>query len=124
MRSAIIGLGALLSGCMAQPPAATTTAIPEIAGRVAGTPQRCVRIDQNQGLRIANAYTLVYGSGRTVWVNRLAEECSGFKYTDILVVEPIGSQYCSGDFVHSRDNRTFLPGPGCRLGPFVPYTRP
>ena len=125
MRILIIGLAAAtIAGCTAPPPAATSaTAIPELAGRTAGAPQRCVTFGQNESLHIAGPHTLTYGNGKTIWVNAVPE-CSALHYTDILVLEPIGTQYCRGDFVKTRDNRTFLPGPGCRLNDFVPYTRP
>ena len=79
---------------------------------------------RTQGLRTVNRSTLVYGSGRTVWVNRVDPRCSGFSQWDLLVVEPIGSQYCRGDLVRTIDPVSKIPGPACRLGDFVPYTKP
>jgi hypothetical protein len=114
----------LLACCTAQPKTATESAIPQIADRVAGPPQRCVPIEQSRGLHAAGPRTLLYGSGRTIWVNRLPEDCAGIRFSDILVIEPSGSQYCQGDFLRTRDNVTLLPGPGCRLNDFVPYRKP
>lgn len=123
MRLAVIGMAAFLAGCTAPEPATTATAIPELSGRVAGAPQRCITFEQGEGLRIAAPGALVYGTGRTIYLNA-PPSCSGFNSSDILVLEPVGSRYCRGDFVRTRDNVSGLPGAGCRLGDFVPYTRP
>lgn len=124
MRIIVIGLAATLAGCANPPPSASSTAIPDIAGRVAGAPKRCVTFSQGgESLHIAGPHTLTFRDGPTIWVNSVPG-CSALQYTDILVTEPIGTQYCAGDFVRTRDNRTLLPGPGCRLNEFVPYRRP
>ena len=123
--STLIGLTSLavLAGSCApaQPP--SRAALSELAGRTAGAPQQCVPTRQTANLRIADRQTVVYGSGRTIWVNRLASDCLRTGPTHVLVVEPLGSQYCRGDRVHSVDPVTKIPGPFCRLGDFVPYTR-
>jgi hypothetical protein len=67
-------------------------------------------------------HTLVYGTGGTIWANRLGPSC-GFGRDDILVTEPIGSQLCGGDIVRSIDRNSHIPGPSCVLQSFVPYTR-
>jgi hypothetical protein len=41
----------------------------------------------------------------------------------ILVVEPIGAQYCRGDRVRTMDPVSRIPGPACTLGDFIPYSR-
>jgi len=124
MRILAFALAATIAGCTASPPPpASSTAIPELAGRVAGTPERCVTTQQTVGLHIAGPHTITYRDGPTIWVNAVPE-CSPLKSSDILVLEPIGSQYCRGDLVRTRDNVTLLPGPGCRLSEFVPYTKP
>jgi hypothetical protein len=51
-------------------------------------------------------------------------QCSGFSQWDVLVMEPIGSQYCRGDLVRSVDPVSRIPGAACQLGDFVPYTKP
>lgn len=123
MRSAIIGLAVLFSGCAAPPPPASSAAIPELAGRTAGTPQRCITFNRQEGLHVAGPHTLAYRDGRTIWVNSVPG-CAALRYSDILVTEPMGTQYCSGDIVKTRDNSSFIPGPSCRLNEFVPYTKP
>ena len=120
-RSFAIGL-AMVAGCTAPPPASTTN-IPELAGRTAGAPQRCVTFERNDGLHIAGPHTLTYRDGRTLWVNSVPS-CSPLRFSDILVIEPVGTRYCSGDIIRTRDNVSFIPGPSCRLNDFVPYRKP
>ena len=123
MRIAFIGLAVALAGCTAPPPVADNAPIAEIAGRIAGPAQRCVTLSQSEGLHTANRSTLAVRSGKTVWVNHLQDGCSGFGQWDVIVTEPIGTQYCRGDLVRSFDSVSKIPGPTCRLGDFVPFTR-
>lgn len=113
----------LVAACAPAAPSRPPAAIPELAGRTAGVPQRCVPIRQNDSLRIADSGIVLYGSGRTLWLNRLGSDCPGMTRMDVLVVEPTGSQYCRGDLVRTVDPVSRIPGPACRLGDFVPYTR-
>ena len=122
MRIMAIFLAATIAGCTAPPPPESPTALPELAGRTAGAPQRCVTFEQGESLHVAGPHSLTYRDGPTIWVNQVPG-CSSLRQSDILVLEPIGSQYCRGDFVRTRDNRTLLPGPGCRLNEFVPYKK-
>lgn len=125
MRIFLLGLAAAaIAGCTAPPPSSSVpTVMPELAGRVAGAAKRCITFSQGEGLRIAGPSTLTYRAGRTIYVNEVPE-CTTLRSSDILILEPVGSQYCRGDFVRTRDNQSGIPGPGCRLNDFVPYTRP
>jgi hypothetical protein len=115
------GLAVLASAyALAEPP---SRALSELAGRTAGAPQRCVPVVQTGSLRIADPQTVVYGSGRTIWVNRVDSNCLRPGPLDVLVVEPMGTQYCRGDRIQSVDPVSKIPGPYCRLGDFVPYRR-
>jgi hypothetical protein len=95
----------------------------ELAGLAAGAPQHCVTISSQQSFRVSddNRHVLLYGGGRTIYANQLGQ-CR-FASDDILVTEPVGSQYCRGDIVRSLDRQSRIPGPACILGDFVPYTR-
>lgn len=124
MRNLVIGLAVAITGCTPPPPPPASNApIAEIAGRIAGSPQRCVIAEQSAGLRIANRNTLTYRAGNTVWVNQVQGSCGGFGQWDVIVTEPIGTQHCAGDLVRSFDPVSKIPGPTCRLGDFVPHTR-
>ncbi|MFL6765711.1 MAG: hypothetical protein ACJ8FO_11005 [Sphingomicrobium sp.] len=120
-----LALIALLAGACAPPQPMAQSAPPsELAGRTAGPPERCVLIQQSESLRVSDTdrHTLLYGSGRTLWANRLDPQC-GFGNDDVLVTEPFGSYYCRGDIVRSFDRLSRIPGPACVLGDFVPYRR-
>jgi hypothetical protein len=124
MRTAFITLAAAaLAGCTAPPPVASNAPIAEIAGRVAGPAQRCVITTQSQGLQAVNRNTLLYRNGSKIWINEMQAGCGGFGRWDVLVTEPIGTQYCRGDLIRSFDPVSKIPGPSCRLGDFVPYMR-
>lgn len=116
-------LAAAITGCAPAVPAEGPAVIPELAGRTAGAPQRCVPTQQTGALRIADGGTVLYGTGRTIWANRLATRCLGMDRNQILIVEPFGSQYCHGDRVRTLDPISLVPGPACILGDFVPYSR-
>ena len=125
MRFVTICLAAALAGCTAPPPPVANNApIADIAGLVAGAPERCVGTTQSQGFRAANRNTLVLRRGKSVWVNQPKGGCGGFGQWDVMVTEPIGTQYCEGDLIRSFDPVTKIPGPTCQLGAFIPYTRP
>jgi len=123
MRIAFVGLVAALAGCTAPPPIQLNAPITELAGRVAGPAQRCMSLRQSESLQPVNRNTLLYGHGKTIFVNEMQGGCGGFSRWDVLVLEPLGTQYCSGDLVRSFDPVSKIPGPTCRLGAFVPYTR-
>lgn len=94
----------------------------ELAGLEAGTPRKCVPFRSNQALRRSqgDGHVLLYGSGRTIWVNQVARTC-GFRSTDTLVINRAGSYICRGDVVRSFDSVSGIPGPSCVLGDFIPY---
>ena len=125
MRFVTICLAAALAGCTAPPPPVANNApIAEIAGRVAGPPQRCVVTTQSEGFRAANRNTLLLRRGKSIWVNQVRGGCGSFGQWDVLVTEPIGTQHCEGDLIRSFDPVSKIPGPTCRLGAFIPYTKP
>lgn len=125
MRFVTICLAPIVAGCTAPPPTTPTNApIAEIAGRVAGPPQRCVVTTQSEGFRAANRNTLLLRRGKSIWVNQVQGGCGSFGQWDVLVTEPIGTQHCEGDLIRSFDPVSKIPGPTCRLGAFIPYTKP
>jgi hypothetical protein len=124
MRNVVIILGLTVASCTAPPPPAASNApIAQLAGRVAGQPQRCVLTEQGVGLQPVNRNTVTLQSGKTIWVNQMQGTCGGFGLWDVMVTEPVGTQHCAGDLVRSFDPVSKIPGPSCRLGEFVPYTK-
>jgi len=124
MRTALIGLGFTLASCTATPPPPASDApIAAIAGRVAGPPKRCILTEMGNGLQPIDRNTVTYRSGKTVWINHMQGTCGGFGQWDVMVTEPLGTQHCAGDLVRSFDPISKIPGPTCRLGEFIPYTK-
>lgn len=114
----------LLAACAAPPSSVSQPGPPlELAGRVAGPAEHCVSITPMESLRVSenDRHLLVYGNGRTIYANSIGQ-CR-FGSDDVLVTEPLGSQYCRGDIVRSFDRQTHIPGPACVLSDFIPYTR-
>ena len=111
MRGRVWGLALMLGGCTA-PHSGAAPARSELAGKVAGAPQRCVLIERDQALRVdeGDRHMLLYGYGRKIWANRLAPNC-GFNRGDVLVIKPIGSDYCRGDLRSIVRSGQPLPGP-------------
>ena len=95
-----------------------------LAGRVAGRPQSCVPTQSTSGLRVIDAATLGYGSGPTIYVNRLGGPCPGVRELSTIIVEVHGSEYCRGDHFRAVEMAATIPGPVCFLGEWVPYHRP
>ena len=114
----------LAAGCTAQAPEPIQGPARELAGRSTGAPQRCISIEPSSGLRVADGdrHTLLAGSGRLIYSNSLGPHC-GFGWNDILVFQPLGTQYCRGDIVRSVDRSSGISGPSCVLGDFIPHTR-
>ena len=117
-------LALLTTSCAPSPPVQKQGVPSELAGRIAGPPEHCVSIETQETFRVSDdPHLLLYGSGRTIWANRLPGQCS-FRVDDILVTERHGPLYCRGDFVRSVDRTSGIPGPACALGDFIPYKRP
>jgi len=124
-RAVLIAL--LLGSCAEPPPPGPPPPqgpVRELAGRFAGKIEHCVPIQQIESMRVADndRHLLLYGSGRTIWVNHLGPEC-GFGRDDVLVTQPFGSSYCQGDIVRSFDRYSKIPGPSCVLSDWVSYNR-
>ena len=124
MRPSPLILLCLVAGCTAQAPEPLQGPSPELAGQMAGAPQRCVSFEPSSGLRIAEGdrHTLLIGNGQRIYSSSLGPNC-GFGWNDILVFQPVGTQYCSGDIVRLIDRTSGIPGPSCILGDFIPHTR-
>jgi hypothetical protein len=93
------------------------------AGRVAGPPQSCVSAQSSDGLHAIDSATLAYGSGRTIYINRLGGSCPGLRELSTIIVDVRGGQYCRGDHIRALEPGAIIPGPSCNLGDWVPYRR-
>jgi hypothetical protein len=125
----MLALLLLVGGCAAPEPSGPTREAEalqrDLAGRTAGSPQSCIPASNSaQSLRTVDARTIVYETGRALWVNRLDSDCLGMRPMDALIVDVHGSQYCRGDRFRPVSTGNMIPGPTCVLGDFTPYRKP
>ncbi|WP_294395521.1 hypothetical protein [uncultured Sphingomonas sp.] len=95
----------------------------ELAGRVAGSPVRCLDLQRIQGTEIFEGTAIVYRTGRNViYVNRTLG-ARLLHFDDIPVTNVFGSQVCRLDQVRLLDRSTRFQRGFAVLGEFVPYTK-
>jgi len=123
MRVVPIFAGLVLAACAGPvvPPGDASASL--TAGRVAGPPQSCVLSRTNEGLRAVDSTTLAYGSGSTIYINRLGGSCPGLRELSTVIVDVHGSEFCRGDRIRANEPGSIIPGPPCNLGEWVPYRR-
>lgn len=127
--SMLLSLGSLLLvGCTQPGPppgsAPNNAFARDLAGRVAGKAQSCVTSFPNENLRIIDAQTIAYGSGRTIYVNHLGAPCPALSPYNTVIADVQGGQYCRGDRVRGLEPGATIPGPWCVLGNWIPYRQP
>jgi hypothetical protein len=95
----------------------------ELATKVAGKPQTCIRLDEAQG---SQAYddVLVYRASRRLTYVNAAPGCRGHEIDPIFVTDVRGSQLCRGDVVRLVSRTGGFQSGFCVLGDFTPYRRP
>jgi len=94
-----------------------------LEGRVAGEPQRCIRDFNNRRLRVIDDTALVYGSGKTIYVQR-TKNPQDIDRDEVLVVRRFGSsQLCRLDVVTTVDRLSGIYGGAIFFEDFIPYTR-
>lgn len=93
-----------------------------LAGRVAGTPVRCIDIGRNDGPDIVDSQTILYRqSGKRIWKTGPVGECPSLRPVDTLIVDVYGGQICRNDRFRTISNGTSIPSPYCRFRDFTPY---
>lgn len=93
-----------------------------LEGRVAGEPRSCISRVQQGDMTMIDGTALVYGRGKTIWVNVPANPKS-LDDNDILVTRQFGSELCRMDLVHTIDRSGGFYTGNVFLNDFVPYTR-
>ena len=93
-----------------------------LEGRVAGQPKSCLNTFANRNQRVIDKTAVVYGSGRTIWVN-IPRNAEDLNKDDAMVVRMYGSQLCRQDIVTTIDPGSRMYSGNVFLGDFVPYTR-
>lgn len=122
----IFAAAALVAGVGAAQAAPRLTGEARLAkmleGRVAGPPVDCISLLDSQDTQIIDHTAIVYGSGRTIYVNR-PNNARDLDSDDIMVTHPTGSQLCKLDAVHMRDRTSHMFSGFVTLEKFVPYRR-
>ena len=123
MRTLPFVVGLMVGACAGPvvPPGDATASV--TAGRVAGKAQSCISSQTSEGLRAIDSATLAYGSGSTIYLNRLGGSCPGLRDLSTIIAEVHGGQYCRGDHIRALELGSIIPGPTCNLGDWVPYRR-
>ncbi len=94
-----------------------------LEGRVAGEPRSCINAFRARNdLKIIDGTALVYGSGKTIYVNytRNPDDIDDW---DTLVTRRFGSQICRTDIVTKVDATSGIYAGNVFLSDFIPYTR-
>ena len=93
-----------------------------LEGREAGKPVDCISFSQSRDARIIDKTAIVYGSGRTIWVNRPtnAEDPDD---DDVMVTRTSLSQLCRLETVRMHDRSQFFFTGFVGLNEFVPYRK-
>ena len=119
-----LALPALAAPALASPRLSPDAQLAKVlAGRTAGKPVNCIDPRINSETRIIDRTAIVYGSGRTVYL-QVPDGARALDDSDILVTELRGTgQLCSIDTVrlHDRSGGWYRGFVG--LNQFVPYTR-
>ena len=94
-----------------------------LEGRVAGEPASCIRTPPNDRVRVIDDTAIVYGGGKTIYVNRTSRP-SDIDDRDTMVIRRFsGSQLCKTDTVTTNDRGSQMFSGVIFLSEFVPYTR-
>ncbi len=93
-----------------------------LEGRVAGTPKSCINTRVNQDSQVIDGTALVYGHGRTIWVN-VPYNARDLDDNDALLTRQYSSNLCRQDIVTTFDPHGGFYTGNVFLGDFVPYTR-
>jgi hypothetical protein len=93
-----------------------------LEGRVAGEPRSCINTRVNSESQVIDGTAVVYGRGRTIWVN-VPANARDLDDGDALLVRQYGSNLCRQDIVTTFDTLGGFYTGNVFLGDFVPYTR-
>lgn len=121
--AAMIGL-AVSPGAMAREKLSGEEQLAKLLdGRVAGEPQRCISRQDSEQMKVINDTALVYGRGKTIYVNR-TKHPSDIDDDDIQIVKKYGSaQLCRLDNVSTMDRTGHFYTGNIFLDDFIPYTK-
>ncbi len=94
-----------------------------LEGREAGEPQSCISdFGPGRDLKIIDGTALVYGRGKTIYVNRTRDP-DDIDDDDVLVTRRYGTRLCRQDIMTKVDRFSGFYAGNVFLTDFVPYTR-
>jgi len=94
-----------------------------LEGRVAGEPQRCIRTRLNDRLRVIDGTAYVYGSGRTIYVQR-TKHPEDIDRDDMIVQRRFSASHlCRLDLATTAERVGGIFTGVVLFDDFVPYTR-
>ena len=93
-----------------------------LKGRVAGEPQRCIRDTANRRMRTIDGTALVYGSGKTIYVQRTRNP-EDIDDGNVMVIRRWGSQLCRLDYITTIDRSSGFYTGNVMFVDFIPYTK-
>lgn len=93
-----------------------------LEGRVAGEPRSCINTRVNSESEVIDGTAVVYGRGRTIWVN-VPRNARDLDDNDALLVRQFGSNLCRQDIVTTFDTTGGFYTGNVFLTDFVPYTK-
>jgi hypothetical protein len=93
-----------------------------LEGRVAGQPRNCINTRVNMDSQVIDKTAVVYGRGRTIWVN-VPSNARDLDDSDALLIRQHGSELCRQDIVTTFDPSGGFYTGNVFLSDFVPYTR-
>lgn len=93
-----------------------------LEGRVAGEPEKCLPYAASNDMKIIDKTAIVYGRGKTLWVNR-PTNAGSLDDDDILVRRSHTAQVCNLDIVQLLDQTSRMYSGTVGLNEFVPYRK-
>ena len=95
-----------------------------LAGRTAGEPRSCVRLQDVRNTRSAGRDTILFdGPGDVVYVNRARSSCPDIKSWHAIRHRTVGTNICANELIRVFDPNSGIEYGGCSLGEFVPWRR-
>jgi len=128
--AAILSAAALASSSTAMSPQALSPHAASqlsqaLAGRTAGPPVNCVQNFRSSTMKVIDEGTIIYGSGRTIYVQKPVGGCPGLTMGahSLVARKFTTNRICAGDINQVTDLRTGVIVGSCVFKPFIPYTQ-
>jgi len=94
-----------------------------LEGRVAGEPVRCIRDHPNQPMRIIDKTAIVYGRGKTIYVQRTRNPEDIDDDDTLVIYKTDASHLCRLDHINTIDRVTGFYTGNLIFEDFIPYTK-